>query len=214
VLSDAVAEVGMLLLLGAARRVTESVDLIRSGRWTGWTPTQLNGTGLAGKALGIVGMGRIGRAVARRARAFDMAIHYTNRSRLPADPSRRTQHADTNTAARRAMPAARVPGHPDTTGLLVRAGCACCRAARRQHQAQRRRRRRISRCIAAGHVAAAGLVCSTASRPCFALLRPANVFMLPHIRQFDDQTRVAMARLLVDGLQAFAAGRPAAHRLD
>jgi glyoxylate reductase len=85
VLTDAVAEVGLLLLLGAARRVRESAALLASRSWGGWQPTQLNGVELAGKTLGIFGMGRIGRAVATRARAFGMAIHYSNRHRLPPE---------------------------------------------------------------------------------------------------------------------------------
>ena len=85
VLTDAVAEIGMLLLLGAARRATESIDLIRGRAWTGWTATQLIGVELLGKQLGIFGMGRIGRGIAQRARAFGMTIHYCNRHRLPPD---------------------------------------------------------------------------------------------------------------------------------
>jgi lactate dehydrogenase-like 2-hydroxyacid dehydrogenase len=82
VLTDAVAELAFFLMIGAARRATESIDLIRAGRWTGWTSTQLPGMQLAGKRLGIYGMGRIGQAVAQRARAFGMSIHYTNTRRL------------------------------------------------------------------------------------------------------------------------------------
>ncbi|RZJ07803.1 MAG: D-glycerate dehydrogenase, partial [Haliea sp.] len=82
VLSAAVAETGLLLMLGAARRVTESVQLLRGGEWKGWSPTQLNGWSLSGKVLGIFGMGRIGREIAARARGFGMTIHYANRSRL------------------------------------------------------------------------------------------------------------------------------------
>ncbi|MGH6990447.1 MAG: NAD(P)-dependent oxidoreductase, partial [Stellaceae bacterium] len=85
VLTDAVAEIGLFLMLGAARRASESIDLIRGRRWTGWSPTQLIGTELTGKTLGILGMGRIGRGIAQRARAFGMAIHYHNRHRLPPE---------------------------------------------------------------------------------------------------------------------------------
>jgi len=81
VLTDATADIALLLMLGAARRVGEGARMIRDG-WTGWTPTQLMGIEVSGKRLGIVGMGDIGRAVATRARAFGMEIHYHNRSRL------------------------------------------------------------------------------------------------------------------------------------
>src|SRR5476649_1743044 len=77
VLTDATADVTMLLLLGAARRASEGETLMRQDSWPGWAPTHLMGTEVSGKRLGIMGMGRIGQAVARRARGFDMAIHYS-----------------------------------------------------------------------------------------------------------------------------------------
>ena len=86
----------MLLMLGAARRAHEGQRMLREGRWLAWTPTLLLGRGLAGARLGIFGMGRIGQAVAARARAFGMQIHYASRRRLapelePAPPSTPTQ---------------------------------------------------------------------------------------------------------------------------
>jgi lactate dehydrogenase-like 2-hydroxyacid dehydrogenase len=85
VLSAATAETVMLLILAAARRAGEGERLVRSGQWQGWAPTQLIGTQVSGKRLGIFGMGRIGREVARMARAFDMEVHYRDQARLPAD---------------------------------------------------------------------------------------------------------------------------------
>ena len=82
VLTDATADIALLLMLGAARRGAEGDRLCRDGGWVGWTPTFMTGIEMTGKRLGIYGMGRIGRAVAQRARGFEMEIHYHNRSRL------------------------------------------------------------------------------------------------------------------------------------
>ena len=83
VFTDDTADLTMAGIIGVPRRIREGVELIRSGKWTGWTPTALLGTKLAGKVLAIVGMGRIGQAVAHRARAFGLEIAYHNRKRLP-----------------------------------------------------------------------------------------------------------------------------------
>ena len=122
VLTDAVAELAIFLMIGAARRATESIDLIRTGRWTGWTSTQLPGMQLTGKRLGIYGMGRIGQAVAHRARAFGMSLHYTNTRRLEprlegdavyhADPLELLRHSNVLVLA--------CPATPETRNFLNR----------------------------------------------------------------------------------------------
>ncbi|GER02150.1 D-glycerate dehydrogenase [Iodidimonas gelatinilytica] len=83
VLTEDTADMTMALILAVPRRLVEGVRLLESGEWEGWSPTGLLGRRLWGKRLGIIGMGRIGQAVARRARAFGMQIHYHNRRRLP-----------------------------------------------------------------------------------------------------------------------------------
>lgn len=83
VFTDDTADIAMEMIIGLPRRVREGIALVRRGEWTGWTPTALLGVKLAGKTLGIVGMGRIGQAVAHRARAFGLSIAYYNRRRLP-----------------------------------------------------------------------------------------------------------------------------------
>lgn len=81
----ATAEIAMLLVLGAARRAPEGEAMIRDRQWSGWHSTLLLGRRLDGKRLGIFGMGKIGQALAKRARGFDMIIHYHNRRRLPTE---------------------------------------------------------------------------------------------------------------------------------
>jgi lactate dehydrogenase-like 2-hydroxyacid dehydrogenase len=85
VLTDATADITLLCMLGAARRAHEGTTMLRTHSWVGWTPRQLMGVHMTGKRLGILGMGRIGQAVADRARAFHMSIHYSNRNRLSPD---------------------------------------------------------------------------------------------------------------------------------
>lgn len=83
VFTDDTADIAMEMIIGLPRRVREGIALVRRGEWSGWTPTSLLGVKLAGKTLGIVGMGRIGQAVAHRAHAFGLVIAYHNRKRLP-----------------------------------------------------------------------------------------------------------------------------------
>jgi len=82
VLTDDTADMTMALILAVTRRIPEGLALMQSGEWEGWAPTALLGGRVGGKRLGILGMGRIGQAVARRAKAFGMQIHYHNRKRL------------------------------------------------------------------------------------------------------------------------------------
>ena len=84
VLTEDTADMTMALILAVARRIVEGAKLIPSGQWSGWSPTWMLGSRITGKRLGIVGMGRIGQALARRARAFGLQIHYHNRRRVAA----------------------------------------------------------------------------------------------------------------------------------
>ena len=82
VLTEDTADLALALLLTVPRRLGEGARIVREGKWEGWTPTFMMGRRVTGKRLGIIGMGRIGQAVAKRARGFDMQIHYHNRSRI------------------------------------------------------------------------------------------------------------------------------------
>ncbi len=100
VLTEDTADMTMALILAVPRRLAEGEKLVRSGQWKGWSPGGMLGHRIGGKKLGIVGMGRIGQAVARRARAFGLSIHYHNRHRLPEQVEAElgaTFHADLDT---------------------------------------------------------------------------------------------------------------------
>ena len=89
VLTETTADLTWALILALARRIPEAEQFLRSGKWSGWAPTQLLGSDVYGKTLGIVGMGRIGQVVARRAIGFSMQTVYYSRHRIPRKDERR-----------------------------------------------------------------------------------------------------------------------------
>lgn len=216
VLTGSVAETALLLLLGAARRATESIDLIRSGAWTGWTPTQLIGVELSGKALGIFGMGRIGRGIAERARAFGMSVHYHNRSELPPDlAAGATYHAgrDAFLGAIDALVIA-APHTPATHHFLNPSTIAAMRRGAIVVNIGRGPVIDDDALIAAlrsGHIRAAGLDVFAGEPNIDPRYRSLpNAFILPHIGSSTIESRLAMGRIIIEGLTTlFAGGQPA-----
>jgi lactate dehydrogenase-like 2-hydroxyacid dehydrogenase len=219
VLTEAVAEVGMFLLIGAARRATESIALIRSRAWTGWTATQLNGVELWQKQLGIVGMGRIGRAIATRARSFGMSIHYHNRRRLsPGEEAGARFHADAKTMFGEidALVLA-APSSPETRGFLnaqritwLKRGAIVVNVARGDLIVDQD----LIAALASGHVFAAGLdVFNGEPKLDPRYFDLPNVFMLPHIGSSTIETRRRMAQGLTDSLRHWLAGGQPSNRL-
>ena len=212
VLTDATADITMLCLLGAARRATEGLLMLREGRWNSWRTTLLLGTHVTGKRIGILGMGRIGQAVAARARGFGMRVHYHNRSRLSPDLEQgATYHAD----AERMLPhcdflSLNAPSTPATEGFL---NAASIRKLPRGAVVVNTARGNLvddDALIAAlenGHVASAGLDVF-AGEP---NLNPAyqhmeNVFALPHIGSATDETRDDMGYTCLDNIAAHFSG--------
>ncbi|MFO7756956.1 MAG: D-glycerate dehydrogenase [Roseovarius sp.] len=219
VLSDATAELAMLLMLGAARHAVQGDRLVRQGEWASWSPSFMVGKQVTGARLGIVGMGRVGRAFAAKARGFDMEIHYHNRSRLaPEDEQGAIFHADLESLLEVAdFLSLHCPATPETTDLLNTARIArlpegavvvnTARGALVDEDA-------LLDGIQSGHIAAAGLDCfkvEPGGNP--ALARHDNIFMLPHIGSATRATRDAMGFRALDNLDAFFAGHAPQDRL-
>ncbi len=209
VLNDDVADLAIALMLASARRLLAADDHVRSGRWAaGPMPLARK---MSGARLGLVGIGRIGQAIARRAAAFDMAIAYTARSARPALPWRYFPNAEALAArsdylvvitpggdGTRKLIDARVLAALGTKGVLVNVarGSVVDETA-------------LIDALERGVIAGAGLdVFETEPNVPERLRRLANVVLTPHVGSATDQTRQAMADLAFANLQAHFAGRP------
>ncbi len=219
VLSDATAEIAMLLMLGAARRASEGERLIRSGRWRQWSPAFMVGSQITGKTLGIVGMGRVGQVTARRARGFDMRIHYHNRRRLPAQAEQGAEfheHLETLLGACDVL-SLHCPTTPETRRLidaeriaLMRPGVILVNTARGALVDDEA----LQQALRSGHVAAAGLDVFNDEPDIHPGYRDLdNTFLLPHIGSATRETRDAMGFRALDNLDAIFAGREPGDRV-
>jgi glyoxylate reductase len=213
VLTDATADHAMALLLAAARRVAEADRLVRRGGWTAIDPAFMLGTEVTGKTLGIVGFGRIGQALARRARGFDMAILHTSPREVDFPGVRRVGLE--TLLAESDFVSLHCPLTPATENLLSREriallkpGAIVVNTARGQVLDEIA----LAEALAAGRVAAAGLdVFRDEPRVPEALLRLENVVLTPHIGSGTRETRAAMARLVADDVERVASGQTARH---
>jgi lactate dehydrogenase-like 2-hydroxyacid dehydrogenase len=208
VLSVATAELALTLMLMAARRAGEGERLLRAGKWTGITPTFHLGIGVAGKTLGIFGMGRIGRELAEMARGLRMRIHYRNRSRLDAKLEAGAVHHDDDASFLAACEflSINVPGGPATQHWLnaerigmLRPGAVVVNTGRGTTVDDEA----LIAALRSGHVAAAGLDVfnnEPAIHPGYLGLE--NVVLLPHIGSATVETRNAMGFLALDGIAA------------
>lgn len=219
VLSDATAEIAMLLLLGAARRAHEGARQIRTDSWADWSATGQLGLQLTGKRLGILGMGRVGQIVARRARGFDMQIHYYNRSRLTLDLE---QGAVYHESAEALLPhcdflSIHCPATPETHHLLNAQRIALlpddavvvntARGAVVDDEA-------LIGALRSGRLFAAGLDVFNNEPNIDPRYRDLeNTFLLPHIGSATRETRDAMGFRALDNLDAIMAGGEPRDRL-
>ena len=222
VLTDCTADLAMNLLLSVARRAGEGERQLRAGEWSGWCPTHMIGTGVSGKTLGIVGMGRIGKAMAKRARfGFDMKIVFFNRSRIDDDEVK-------------AMGAIQLPTVEAVLAEADFVSLHCPGGAGNRHLIDANRLRAMKRgaflintargdvvdedalieALESRAIAGAGLDVF-AEEPFVPerLRRLENVVLLPHLGSATEETRVAMGMKVVENLTAFFEGRPAPDRV-
>ncbi len=219
VLNDCTADMAMMLLLAAARRAHACDQILRSGGWTGMAPTWMLGSKVSGAHLGIVGMGRIGQAMAKRARGFDMQVHYHNRSRLPADLERGSvfhedasemlplchfisMHCPLSPETRHWLNAERIALLPDGAIVVNTArGPVIDEAA-------------LIHALKSGKLGGAGLdVFEREPQVPPELVELDNVFLMPHMGSATLETRNAMGFRCCDNIDAYFAGREPPDRI-
>ena len=209
--TDATADIAMLLILATARRAGEGERVLRAGQWTGWHPTQFLGMHISGKTLGIVGYGRIGKAIARRAHlGFGMEVIFANRSAV-ADagvPARQVPMAQAMAAD---IVVTAVPATPETHHLIN----ATTLAQMRRHAIFVNIARgdvvdeaALIAALQAGVIAGAGLdVYEFEPQVPPALMAMENVTLLPHLGTAALEVRIGMGMMAVANLVAHAEGR-------
>jgi lactate dehydrogenase-like 2-hydroxyacid dehydrogenase len=217
VLSDATAELTMMLMIGAARRAGEGEKLVRERLWKDWSPAFMVGTQVTAKRLGILGMGRVGRVVARRARGFDMRIHYHDIRLLSGSDEGMyhdalddmlpycdflSLHCNVTPLTRGLMNARRFALLPDGA-ILVNAA----RGALVDDDA-------LVDALTSGKLRAAGIDAYNNEPNVDArLVALPNTFLMPHIGSATRETRDAMGFRALDNLDAFFAGREPGDRV-
>lgn len=213
VVTDATADIGMTLILSACRRAGEGERMVRAGAWTGWTPTQMLGTHVTGKCVGIVGMGRIGQAVARRCHyGFEMPVIYHNRSQKDVDvPSRQVESLDALMSLADII-VVTVPGGRANTHLIDAAAIRAMKPTGIFVNIARGDVVDETALIAAlqsGRIAGAGLDVFE-HEPCVpdALRALENVVILPHLGTAALEVREAMGRMALENINAWDEGRP------
>jgi glyoxylate reductase len=214
VLTEATADLTWALILACARRLLAGVELVQSGQWTGWHPTQLLGMELRRKILGLLGAGRIGQAVARRGRAFGMRVLYAARTpksgfeaetgAVRVELGRLFRESD--------VVSLHVPAVPELKGVINAEHLALMKPDAILVNTSRGdlvREDALAVALEEGRLGAAGLdVYADEPRISSRLLAAPRTVLLPHIGSATLETRRAMARLALGNVQAVLAGRP------
>lgn len=214
--SDATADVAMTLLLMTARRAGEGERMLRAGHWQGWHPVQMLGAPVSGQTVGIIGMGRIGRAIAQRCHhGFGMRVIYHNRSATEAGVPARQVSLPEVLAADFVVIA--VPGGPATRHLINAEALALMaphgiliNIARGDVVDEAA----LAAALQSGQIAGAGLdVYENEPQITPSLLGMENVTLLPHLGTAVLETRTAMGMMAVANLTAFLEGQPLPNRV-
>jgi glyoxylate reductase len=220
VLTDATADLTWALILATARRVVEGDALVRSGAWTGWSPTQLLGAEVSGKTLGIIGMGRIGQAVAQRAMGFRMPVRYHSRqpqtaSSLPREWEYRSLQDILGEAD---VVTIHVPLTPATQHLISARELAWMRSTAFVINTARGPivdEAALVEALKTGIIAGAGLDVyeqEPALHPELAQLK--QVVLLPHLGSATLHARVQMGLVCLKNIEAVLDGRPAPNQVQ
>jgi lactate dehydrogenase-like 2-hydroxyacid dehydrogenase len=210
--TDATADIAVSLILMTARRLGEGERILRAGRWQGWGPVQMLGTHVTGKRLGIIGFGRIGKAIAKRCHfGFDMEVVFHNRSRVedPGLPARQVEMAEAMAAD---FVVVAVPGGKATHHLidakalnLMNNNCILVNISRGDVVEETA----LIDALQSGQIAGAGLdVYEFEPKVPAALMAMENVTLLPHLGTACLEVREAMGMMAVANLIAHLEGRP------
>jgi glyoxylate reductase len=216
VLTEATADLTWSLILSLARRVVEGDRLTRTGQWMGWNPTQLLGTEVSGKTLGIIGMGRIGQAVAQRAVGFGMRLIYHNRRRLPHSVENKLRAS--YRSLRRLLAAAdiltlHVPLTDETRHLIDHRAFDAMKSTALLINTSRGPvvdEEALVKALKNGKIAGAGLDVFEEEPTVQKGLRTIpNSVLLPHLGSATVETRIRMGWMVIENIQAVLKGKPA-----
>ena len=221
VLAEDAADMAMALILAAPRRLVEGVKAIESGAFKGWSPTWMLGRRVRGKKLGIIGLGRVGEAVARRARAFGLSIHYHNRK--PINPHIEEELDATcwpdldEMLPRMDIVSINCPATPQTRHLLSRERLALMSPHAYVVNISRGEiidEEALADAIVSGRLAGAGLdVFENEPKPNERLMAAANVVLLPHMASATIESRIEMGERVIINIKMFADGHKPPDRI-
>ena len=214
VLAEDTADMAMALILGVPRRLKEGAELMQSGQWQGWSPTALMGHRIGGKRLGILGMGRIGQAVARRARAFGLQIHYHNRRRLRDEVEEALEatwwESLDQMLARIDILSVNAPHTPSTFHLLNARRLKLMKPTAYVVNTSRGEvidENALTRMLRSGDLAGAGLDVFEHGHSVNPRLRELpNVLLLPHMGSATEEGRMEMGEKVIINIKTFADG--------